>query len=152
MSCRAVILAAALSAIVATQAAAQTAADPAREIAGVPTSITDGDTFRLGAIRVRLWGVDAPELATRFGPAARQRLAELIDGRAVRCGPEVGRSYRRTVRACLNWQGIDLSREMVREGWAVDWPSYSHGAYAAEEARAERARAGVFAYGVQPWR
>jgi len=145
---RAFALAFAVLASIAASAAAQTAG----EIEGVPTSITDGDTFRLGAIRIRLWGVDAPELATRFGPKARERLAELIDGRAVRCGPEVGRSYRRTVRACLNWQGIDLSREMVREGWAVDWPSYSHGAYAADETQAERARAGVFAYGVQPWR
>jgi len=31
-------------------------------------------------------------------------------------------------------------------------PEYSHGAYAADETQAERARAGVFAYGVQPWR
>lgn len=131
---------------------AEPAANPAGEIEGVPTSITDGDTFRLGVIRVRLWGMDAPELATRFGPPARQRLAEVIGGRAVRCGPEVQKSYRRTVRACQNWQGLDLSRVMVREGWAVDWPSYSHGAYAADEAEAQRAKAGVFAYGVKPWR
>jgi len=110
MSARGLILILATVAALAGRAEAQAAG----EIGGVPTSITDGDNFRLGAIRVRLWGVDAPELATRFGPTARQRLAELIDGRGVRCGPEVGRSYRRTVRACLNWRGIDLSREMVR--------------------------------------
>jgi endonuclease YncB( thermonuclease family) len=150
-ACSKAIIHAVVAAVVAGRVQAQPGGSTLEiaEIAGVPTSITDGDTFRLGDVRVRLWGMDAPELSTRFGPAARQRLTELIAGRAVRCGPEVGRSHRRTVRECVNWRGVDLSQEMVREGWAIDWPRYSGGAYAADEAAARRAKAGVFAYGVQ---
>ena len=44
---------------------------PIAATTGVPTSIHDGDTFRFGKLRVRVWGIDAPELETQFGPAAR---------------------------------------------------------------------------------
>jgi hypothetical protein len=56
--------------------------------------IHDGDTLRLDGVRVRLWGMDAPELGEMClrgehtydaGAAARDALAGLVGGRAVEC-------------------------------------------------------------------
>ena len=125
---------------------------PPEATTGIPTSIYDGDTLRFGMIPVRIWGVDAPEKNTRFGPRARDQLARLIADRRVTCRDTGGRSYDRIVAQCWNWQGIDLAAAMARTGWAVDWRTYSHGKYLPDQEAAQRDHAGVFRYGVQPWR
>ena len=107
---------------------------PIAATTGVPTSIHDGDTFRFGKLRVRVWGIDAPELETQFGPAARAQLVQLVADRRVTC------------------RGTDLAAAMARTGWAVNWSTFSHGRYLADQQAAQRERRGVFAYGVQPWR
>lgn len=125
---------------------------PTAATTGVPTSIYDGDTFRFGKLRVRVWGVDAPELETRFGPAARAQLVQLVADRRVTCRDTGQRTYDRIVAQCWNWRGIDIAAAMARTGWAVNWSTYSHGRYQADQQAAQRERRGVFAYGVQPWR
>ena len=121
-------------------------------LSGRPTDIHDGDTFRFGATRIRIAGVDAPELETRYGPAARSALIAAIGSGDVVCEDTGARSYRRVVARCVNAQGQDLSAVMARSGWAVDWWSFSCGSHLAEERDAQRARRGMYAYGVQPWR
>lgn len=141
-----------MSALLDILAPGQARAQRIDRVEGIPTSITDGDTFRLGATRVRLRGVDAPELRTRHGPAARAALSRLVGGRPVRCERSADRSYQRIVTTCINADGVDLGAAMVRSGWAIDWTRYSRGRYAADQAAAQRARVGVFAFGVEPWR
>jgi endonuclease YncB( thermonuclease family) len=68
-------------------------------------SITDGDTIRAGDLRLRVWGIDAPEIDTAAGPAARAALQSLT-------------------------HGADLACAMVSAGQAQDWPKYSGGLYA----------------------
>jgi len=104
----------------------------ARMIIGPPTRITDGDTFRIGATRIRLDGIDAPEMSTGDGEPARRHLAGLIGGRSVRCIDEGERSYERVVAVCY-LDDQDLGAAMVRDGWARDWARYSGGRYAALE-------------------
>lgn len=125
---------------------------PARLTSGAPTSIYDGDTFRFGSIRIRLWGIDAPEMKTRFGRAARQKLVWLIAGRSVRCRDTGTRSGERIVGRCWNASGKDLSAEMVRSGYAVDWPHFSDGRYRMLQTEALAKRSGLYAYGIEPWR
>jgi endonuclease YncB( thermonuclease family) len=115
------------------------------ELAGRPTRITDGDTFRLGADRIRLSGIDAPELSTPQGPVAKAELARLIGRQDVRCEDTGERSYDRIVAVCYGPGGQDLAAEMVRNGWARDWPRYSQGRYAAMQREAERAGRGIHA-------
>lgn len=151
-----IILTLAMAGVVGT-AAARRWKPPAQPLpiaatTGVPTSIYDGDTFRFGIIPVRIWGVDAPERKTRFGPASRDQLVQLIGDRRVTCHDTGRRNHDRIVAQCWNWQGVDLAAGMARTGWAVDWRTFSHGRYLPDQQAAQRERRGVFRYGVQPWR
>lgn len=111
-----------------TGVSARAERDPA--LAGRPTHVTDGDTIRFGPTRVRLHGIQAPEMDTADGARARAALATLIGAGEVSCEDTGERSYRRVVARCFDAQGRDLSEQMVREGWATDWPRFSGGRYA----------------------
>lgn len=125
---------------------------PAEATTGVPTSIYDGDTFRFGEIPVRIWGIDAPEKRTRFGPAARAQLVQLVGDRRVTCRDTGQRNHDRIVAQCWNWRGVEIASAMVRTGWAVDWSTFSKGRYRPSQRAAQRTKAGMYRYGVQPWR
>ena len=109
----------------------------------------DGDSFRLGDDRVRLLGLDAPELTQDCtttegrtwpcGRAARDRMAELLAQGAVDCRPEDTDQYGRLLATCMV-AGRDLGGIMVGEGLAV-----SAGRYWTEEASARDDRLGIWA-------
>ena len=107
----------------------------AATLIGRPTRITDGDTFRFGETSIRLHGIDAPEMSTRWGDGARTHLASLIGAGQVRCDDTGQRSYRRVVAVCQAADGRDLAASMVEAGWADDAPRFSGGRYAALSAR-----------------
>lgn len=92
--------------------------------------ITDGDTLRCNGVRVRLWGIDAPERDTPAGPPATRALAQIIDGGTIVCEEKDTDRYGRTVALC-RIEGRDIAAEMVRQGHAKDFPRYSGGYYAA---------------------
>ena len=80
------------------------------------------------SLRIRLWGVDAPERHEAQGPASTRALAELMRDQTLVCQRK-GASYNRTVAQC--WIGDrDVAAEMVRLGAAADDPRYSRGHYA----------------------
>ncbi|WGF91056.1 thermonuclease family protein [Marinivivus vitaminiproducens] len=123
----------------------------AETIEGTATA-SDGDSLRIGNNRVRILGIDAPELAqscgesdepTACGRAARDHLARLIDGRVVSCIVEDRDRYDRLVAQCAA-DGRDLGDAMVEAGMAVDYERYSHGFYAEAEARARAAGVGIW--------
>ncbi|MES2035423.1 MAG: thermonuclease family protein [Pseudomonadota bacterium] len=119
-----------------------------------PARVVDGDTFSVGAERVRLWGVDAPEgrqvcqdakgQGYACGDAARDQLLRLIGGRVLRCEVRDRDPYGRAVSRCQAGS-TDLGEAMVRAGWAVDYPQFSRGAYASAQAEARRTRRGLWA-------
>lgn len=92
-------------------------------------TITDGDTIRSDDLRVRLWGIDAPEMDESGGPAAKEALRTIIAGQELTCEVKGRDRYRRTVARCELPDGRDIACEMVRAGFARDWPKYSRGAY-----------------------
>lgn len=128
------------------------AAGPA-EVTG-QARVVDGDTFSVGAERVRLWGVDAPEgrqvcqdakgQTYACGDVARDRLVRLIGGRPVRCEIRDRDPYGRAVARCQAGS-TDLGEALVRAGLAVDFRQFSRGAYARVEAEAREARRGLWA-------
>lgn len=114
--------------------------------------IVDGDGLRIGDVRIRLWGIDAPELDQRCGADqsepcgmdARFLLEALVQGGELVCRTKDQDPYGRTVAQCFAG-GNDLAGEMVREGYALDWPRYSDGFYKEEEAEAKEAQRGIWA-------
>lgn len=102
--------------------------DPAR------TAIIDGDSIAVGAERMRIMNIDAPETrAARCeaelikGLAAKARLAEIIRAGGVtvdRCEPDTGRCHDRYGRALVNLTtpaGADIGHVLIAEGHALHW-------------------------------
>lgn len=133
----------------------------AAEIAG-RARVLDGDTLEIGAARVRLHGIDAPELAQTCpepggdwacGEAASVRLEALIRGRSVLCVPRERDRYGRWVATC-RVGNVDLGARLVAEGLAWAYTRYSDD-YARVEARAKTTRLGLWRGATPPawdWR
>ena len=91
--------------------------------------VIDGDTIVINNIRLRLAGIDAPELDHPYGQQSKWALVQLCKGQTVtaRLKPEL--SYDRRVAECFLPDGRDLAAELVRSGLALDWPKFSGGKY-----------------------
>ncbi len=128
--------------------------------AGTPVGrVIDGDTFtvRVGGVeeRVRVIGIDTPEVAhgpapaACYGEEARRFATAFLTGRTVRLipGPEPRDRYGRLL-ARVVVDGVDLSRELARRGLARDLPIPPDTDDAAELARlvsaARQARGGLW--------
>ncbi|MFG1345434.1 thermonuclease family protein [Xanthobacter autotrophicus DSM 431] len=121
-----------------------------REVREGMAVAVDGDTLDMGGTRIRLAGIDAPELrqeCTRerrpwpCGLAARSALARLAEQGQVRCAGRQTDPYGRLVAQC-SVGDIDLSDFMVREGFAL---AYRGRDYAGAEAEAQASRRGIWA-------
>lgn len=83
--------------------------------------VIDGDTLEIRndfkRIRVRIYGIDAPEQKQKFGKESKARLVSLVQGRRVSIVPKNRDKYGRLV-AAVKFGGKDVGREMVVRGWA----------------------------------
>lgn len=130
----------------------------AADVSGRATVI-DGDTLEIRGVRVRLWGIDAPEskqVCQRDGKpwlcggAAANALAEWISARTVHCADKGNDRYGRMIGLCRVGDA-DISAWMVENGWALAFVRYSRD-YVANEVRAQAARRGVWASEFEaPW-
>ena len=116
-------------------------------IIGVAT-VTDGDTIRIGDIRIRLNGIDAPEHGAMCGDAdvyqkSRDALTAVIGQAPVNCAVSGDDRYGRKIATCTQ-AGQDIAASQVEVGWARDWARYSHGAYAENERHARAAHRGIW--------
>lgn len=119
-------------------------------------NVSDGDSLSVSGIRVRLLGIDAPELdqtctdstiAIPCGELAKQQLQSMIDQSSVSCSGQATDAYGRLVAVC-RIGGVDLGQAMVEAGWAVAYRKHSE-AYAAPEVRARAMKAGIWRWGFQ---
>lgn len=126
--------------------------------------VVDGDTLELGrwggTVRVRLYGVDAPEAgqscrdaggrAYDCGAVATRRLERLAQGERLACEERDRDQYDRVVAVCRLGR-MDLNHVLVREGLAYAYPRYGE-RYVEAESAARREGLGVFAgASVPPW-
>jgi micrococcal nuclease len=95
--------------------------------------VIDGDTIDLCGTRIRLAGIDAPEMDHPYGKTAKWALVNLCKGQKVRAVFDGDLSHDRTVATCYLPDGRDLSAEMVKAGLAIDWRKFSRGKYAGLE-------------------
>jgi endonuclease YncB( thermonuclease family) len=131
----------------------------AAEVRGVP-QIVDADTVYVGTHKIRLSGVDAPEtdqicLDSRgqnssCGVEAKNQLQEHSGNRPWSCELSGTDRYGRNLGTCTI-VGEDVSRWLVRNGWALAFRRYST-AYVADEEYAREHRSGLWSGAfVAPW-
>lgn len=82
-----------------------------------PIYTIDGDTLRMGPERIRLRGIDTPELTEPRGPEARQRLEQLLKEGPIRIVPRGQDVYGRTV-ADVFVNGKNVAEILKMEGFA----------------------------------
>jgi len=97
-------------------------------------NVVDGDTIEIATIRVRLEGIDAPELRQTCrdelnkkiacGKMATKALVNMIGGKPVTCVLHGLDSFKRQLGEC-SVDGKSLNARMVREGWALAFVKYS---------------------------
>jgi len=115
--------------------------------------IIDGDSLVLDGREIRLYGVDAPEYHQSCtlnngaqypcGRQSRDYLSQLAkDGNLVCRGSDEDK-YQRLLAVC-HAGDVELNRQMVLDGWAV-----SYGSYTSEEAAASNAKKGVWQGGFE---
>lgn len=126
---------------------------------GFATSI-DGDTLDVGGKRIRLYGIDAPELKQTCknkdgsewdcGGAAWAMLGVFAGHETVTCRKTDTDRYGRVVAVCYSQFG-DIGRKMVRGGYALAYRKYST-EYVVAEAEAKSEGAGIWAGDfIPPW-
>ena len=120
--------------------------------------VTDGDTIRLGETRLRLEGIDAPEMSQQCtradgsgwqcGEAARAALIQKIGNQSVRCEISGTDRYGRSLGTC--WLGtVNLNQWLVGSGWAVAYQRYSM-RYVSDEQVAQGKRLNIWSGRFEP--
>ncbi|HSN05221.1 MAG TPA: thermonuclease family protein, partial [Nitrospira sp.] len=77
----------------------------------------DGDTLRVGSERIRLRGLDTPELSEPGGLEAKQRLEQLLHDGPISIVPHGQDIYGRTV-ADVFVNGRNVAEVLKQEGYA----------------------------------
>lgn len=131
-------------------------AQAARLWEGRVTHVSDGDTLWVqplsgaAAQKLRLEGLDAPELCQRWGEEARAALQGLLRGQVVQVQSLNRDTYGRRL-ARIQWQGHDVGHWLVLQGHA--WSSTFQGRtgrYHEAQQQAQAQRRGVFSQAGTP--
>jgi endonuclease YncB( thermonuclease family) len=115
---------------------------------------TDGDSFMIGANKLRLKGIDAPEYNQsctdevgrqwQCGKAARGSLETLLAGASLTCEAEIRDRYGRALSICSTAQTQDIAAAQVRAGMAVSDEWMAMRTYGAEEDAARLEKRGIW--------
>lgn len=108
---------------------------PSARLSGPPDivcrspKVTDGDTLRCGDTRIRLEGIDSPEMGGKCRPgrtcvegdpdAAKANLQRLVSRGVMECSRSDTDHYGRMVARCVVAK-VDLSCEQLRTGHAIE--------------------------------
>ena len=123
-----------------------------KELTGKVSKVIDGDTIELlvkqdnikqsPKIKVRLFGIDAPEKKQAFGKEAKEYLSSLILDKEVILIINDKDKYQRFIGTIL-LNEKDINKEMVKNGYAWAYESYST-RYLAQQADAKMFKLGLF--------
>ena len=115
-------------------------------LSGKVVSIHDGDTITVlqgkQQIKVRLFGIDAPELKQPYGKKSKQFLANLIAGEVVEVEGNGEDRYKRTI-GTIYLNGADINAQMVENGYAWAYRKFSK-KYTLQESQAKKQRLGLW--------
>ena len=134
----------------------------AEEIIGIP-KIVDGDTIYINNYKIRLEGIDAPEMKQKCkkeklkissiigytfyedyycGEHSKENLEAKVKGSNIKCISFTKDRYKRYLAKCFKGK-INLNRWMVRNGYAIAYRRYSK-EYIADEEFAKENKLGLW--------
>lgn len=120
--------------------------------------VSDGDTLtcltaKKQQVKVRLYGIDAPEREQPYGNRSKQALSDLVFGKDVEVEDRGTDKYKRTIGR-VTVGSVDVNREMVAKGMAWHYMRYDQSQKLADAEKAARAaKAGLWAdsHACPPW-
>ena len=124
-------------------------------LSGQVVKISDGDTITIltqekQQVKVRLYGIDAPEKKQPYGQKSKQFLSNLIAGRSVEI-QEKGKDRYKRVLGIVYLDGRDINEQMVLNGYAWAYVKYSK-IYASQELKARSQNLGLWRdKPIPPW-
>ncbi|EAJ3012880.1 thermonuclease [Campylobacter upsaliensis] len=126
-----------------------------KELTGKVSKVIDGDTIEflaktskenpynhIAKLKIRLYGIDAPELKQAYGKEAKEYLSALVLKQEVGLIIENKDKYERIV-GTIFLKGKDINKEMVKNGYAHAYESFSK-KYLAEQADAKMFKLGLW--------
>ncbi len=125
--------------------------DPSNMVIGQAYA-SDGDSLKIAGIRIRLLGIDAPELhqnckdknniTWKCGLVSHKRMASLVRGNEVTCLSDEEDRYGRLLAKCTV-ENVDVGGILVLEGLAVSYRG--SGDYLREQNEAKKNKRGMWA-------
>ena len=93
------------------------------------TGVSDGDTITVlthdkQKIKIRLYGIDCPEMGQAWGNRAKQATSDAVFGKQVIVQPIETDRYGLTVAIVLMPDGESLNERLVRDGLAWVYPQF----------------------------
>ena len=108
--------------------------------------VIDGDTIHVvqngKKIKVRFYGIDAPESQQRYGKYCAKELAKLVQGKNVKLDIKTTDGYGRKV-AVVWYDDLDVNKQMVRIGCAWAYTYYTN-KYKQDEMYAKKNKLGLW--------
>lgn len=124
-------------------------------LSGKVVSVHDGDTITIlvekEQVKIRLFGIDAPELKQPYGKKSKQFLSNLIAGQIVEVEKNGNDRYGRTI-GTVSLNGEDINAQMVENGYAWAYRRFSK-KYAPQESEAKFEKRGLWRDDpIPPWK
>jgi endonuclease YncB( thermonuclease family) len=91
--------------------------------------VIDGDTIVIKRTKIRLAGIDAPELDKPWGQKSKWAMVQIVKGQVVTAKLNGEHSHDRLVATCYLPDGRDIGAELIGQGLALDWTKFSGGKY-----------------------
>lgn len=116
-----------------------------QQVSGLVVHISDGDTIRLNGVKIRLWGVDAPEKDQKGFNEATGFLKKEILLSAISCTVHAHDKYGRLVAQCTrDKDDMDIGGLIIGNGLARDYARYSKGYYLMKQLQAQKQHLGLW--------
>jgi micrococcal nuclease len=127
------------------------------QLTGKVVGVTDGDTVTLlvnrTPLKIRLYGIDAPETKQSYGNQCKQALAAMVFGKVITLKKTGNDKYGRTL-GIIHYRDTDVNAKMIEGGWAWHYKYYNdESRLASLEIKAKEAKLGLWADSqpIAPW-